>query len=695
MLNNGLTETQVIQPRPGQTLGQVVDESEATLFVGREAELQALQGAVERARSKPVALYLHGPAGVGKSALLRVFARWLRTRGTSAVVLDASAMSRTPEQVEQSLARQLDLAEGAMGGSPATIAAINERAARDGMVIMVDAYDDLADQDTWLRAQVFRQLGTGVCLILAGRQRAAQLWSRDLGWTRALIELSLGDLSEAEVAEFLRRCGIAEEAVWAEAYSITGGRPQLLGLAANALLLQPEAGANGKSGRDAERLALFLVEHILHPGSRRRSWRAGAGSSELDGAVAAAAVLPVFDRGELAAVVGQAAVDGAWPTLLGLSTLGSDGRSYRLPPALRRRLAGAVAHQRPWAERQWRRTSIEYRIRSLREGRGTDEDRGAAWHQVSRLARESAWWSHLNPAPVLDGMVRVHRVGAEAAPSSLGELAAGSPLDLPSVLRMHPEGSIAAVDAKGRPVGYLAVAALGPGTYETLLAQPGLGAWLGELPAGERDRLTAEGALLWCEAAAAVPGAFGALVREACGAFGRHGRVVAVCPTNWRVPATEDPLLVLESIGFEVARAACDPVCILDLERTGYADWLSRVSEPRLDLVPPARQWAASAKEALQALHDPGELARTAAARYYVAMYGDRRPSAVRAWVLDALASASLGDAPPSGRVLLTLYYIERIGPHEAVAERMNLPRTTYFRCHRQAVSDLGASLFG
>jgi hypothetical protein len=672
---HGLAETQLDPAHPGRTLGQMVDDSEATLFVGREAELATLRQAVETARRRPVAVYLHGPAGVGKSALLRVFARSVQAGGIPTLMLDAASLTRSAEQLGQSIAQQLGLPGDVYGLSPAVVAAINLRAARDGLVIIVDGYEDLLEQDAWLRGQVFRQLETGVCLILAGRQRAAQLWSRDLGWTRALLEVPLGDLAEAEVGEFFRRCGISNAAVWQEAYGVTGGRPQLLALAANALMLQPDAGASGTAGRDGDRLALFLIEHILHPGSRRRAWRAGAGSSDLDNVIAAAAVLPAFDRAELVAMVGRAAVDGAWPTLLSLSTMDRDARAYRFPTALRRRLAGAVARQRPWAERQWRRTSIDYRIRLLREGRSAD-DACAAWHHVSSLARESAWWAPLNPPAVLGGDVRVRRVGRGEEPPGLALLAAGSPAAAHAP-EAGPDRWIVAVDASGGAVGYIAIrgpAAHGAGLH---VAAPGPARWMDGPPAAE------PGALFWLDAAATVPGAFGAMLREACGDLAHHPRVVAVQPGRWRLPAPEEAASLLAALGFASAGEADGADRVLNVACRRYADWLAQVTRPRTDVAVAAGDWATAAKEALQALGNPEDLAKTAAARYYAGMYGDRRPS------------ADLGDAPPSGRVLLTLYYIEQIGPHEAVAERMNLPRTTYFRCHRQALADLGRSLFG
>jgi len=64
----------------------------------------------------------------------------------------------------------------------------------------------------------------------------------------------------------------------------------------------------------------------------------------------------------------------------------------------------------------------------------------------------------------------------------------------------------------------------------------------------------------------------------------------------------------------------------------------------------------------LQAMGDLDALVRTALAQRYQARNEDATPAMVRSWVLDALESADLSEWP-SGRTLLTLYYLDRKEP--------------------------------
>src|SRR4051812_50107434 len=62
-----------------QKLGDIVSERALAAFAGRERELEALLELFEK--SGPLALHVHGVAGIGKSSLLEAFAARVRARG--------------------------------------------------------------------------------------------------------------------------------------------------------------------------------------------------------------------------------------------------------------------------------------------------------------------------------------------------------------------------------------------------------------------------------------------------------------------------------------------------------------------------------------------------------------------------------------------------------------------------------------
>src|SRR4030095_4575586 len=106
-----------------QKLGDISSERALAAFAGRAREVEALLQLFEQ--GGPLALYVHGVAGIGKSSLLEVFAARVRATGA---------------RRERWLAAE-EVAE--------RLAFFDER-----IVIALDTYEVFRLMDTWIR-QVF------------------------------------------------------------------------------------------------------------------------------------------------------------------------------------------------------------------------------------------------------------------------------------------------------------------------------------------------------------------------------------------------------------------------------------------------------------------------------------------------------------------------------------------------------------
>src|SRR3954463_13807525 len=76
-----------------QKLGDLVSERALAAFAGRERELKALLELFDK--DGPLAFYVHGVAGIGKSSLLEVFAARVRARGGRVLPIDCRAVEPT------------------------------------------------------------------------------------------------------------------------------------------------------------------------------------------------------------------------------------------------------------------------------------------------------------------------------------------------------------------------------------------------------------------------------------------------------------------------------------------------------------------------------------------------------------------------------------------------------------------------
>ena len=78
------------------TIGEALAERDRRLFVGRERELAAFRSWLA-GRHSPTMLVVTGPGGIGKSTLIRAFARDIQSAGTPALLVDGRVVEPSPQ----------------------------------------------------------------------------------------------------------------------------------------------------------------------------------------------------------------------------------------------------------------------------------------------------------------------------------------------------------------------------------------------------------------------------------------------------------------------------------------------------------------------------------------------------------------------------------------------------------------------
>src|SRR5262245_15026199 len=74
-------------------------------FVGREAELALFRSAILASEPPFAVLHIHGPGGIGKTTLVREFARIAEAAGKRTISLDARNLEPTADTFLASVAR--------------------------------------------------------------------------------------------------------------------------------------------------------------------------------------------------------------------------------------------------------------------------------------------------------------------------------------------------------------------------------------------------------------------------------------------------------------------------------------------------------------------------------------------------------------------------------------------------------------
>lgn len=166
-----------------RTIRQGIEAADAARFVGRDHELSVARDLLDPATSSRV-LYVHGPGGIGKSALLRAIGR-LGVAAGYEVVSFGDAGTRSG-------AGRFD--EWIRGGAGLTVQ-------------LVDEADELGSELASVRDRLLDTLPDTHRIVFAGRKAPDPTW-RAGGLDAVLIDLPLAPLPDEAAAELLSAHGI-------------------------------------------------------------------------------------------------------------------------------------------------------------------------------------------------------------------------------------------------------------------------------------------------------------------------------------------------------------------------------------------------------------------------------------------------------------------------------------------------------
>ncbi len=276
-----------------RSLRDVVRAADAEFFIGRDAELGAVRDLIDPGTSSRI-LLVHGPGGIGKSALLRAAARIADAKGLTTAMFDARAL---PARLDAALAELLDAA----GGHP---------------FLVLDEVDHLGPMLSPLRDALLDRLPESARIVLAGRAEPEQSWHAN-GLPAVVVDLPLGPLSDERADAFLAQRGIAEAARRVRIVAWARGYPLALTVAASA----PE-------GRVGSSLETHLEERLT-------AWLAGRSMLDVDReALEVAAIARTLDARLLAAALPGRSTRDLLPKLQALPVVQQFGAGVTLHPVL-------------------------------------------------------------------------------------------------------------------------------------------------------------------------------------------------------------------------------------------------------------------------------------------------------------------------------------------------------------------------
>lgn len=160
-------------------------------LVGRDEQLAALTALLE---PDPPALiaFVHGIAGIGKTALLRAFTVEAEERGARVVELDCRTIEPTERGFLQALGDRLELDS-------------DER-----VVVTLDNYEVFRLLDTWLRQEFVPSLPDAARVVFSGREPPVAAWLTAPELDGLVFTVPLGPLANEDAERLLRDLGVSE-----------------------------------------------------------------------------------------------------------------------------------------------------------------------------------------------------------------------------------------------------------------------------------------------------------------------------------------------------------------------------------------------------------------------------------------------------------------------------------------------------
>lgn len=427
-------------------------------FIGRTAELALFEAALAAAEPPFFLLYVHGPGGVGKTALLTQYARLAEQAGAIPLVVDARAIEPTPEAFLASLCLALGIDPG-----QAPAEAMDQRL--DRHVLLIDTFELLAPLEGWLRDTFLPQLPDSTLTVLASRHALAPAWRADPGWQPFVRTLALRNLTPDEGREYLAQRRVPADEV-PKVLDFTHNYPLALSLVAD---LYDQRPGFRFAPADAPDVIKLLLEQFLQrvPGPAHRA------------ALEACALVRVTTESLLAELVALPDAHELFEWLRGLSFIQTRPGGLFPHDIAREALVAELRWRNPaWYAELHRRARVHYTA-ALQRTQGAEQQ--LALFDFVYLHRDNPavrpffeWQSSGRTLPD-----RLHAADVEPLVAMVAHHEGGGSAQLARYwLARQPHNVMVFRDSEGQPAGFMTLLALEQTGEAERLADPAVAlAW--------------------------------------------------------------------------------------------------------------------------------------------------------------------------------------------------------------------------
>ncbi len=338
---------------PVATISDLIREGRRTTLAGRDAELRVLRQVT--APRGPVVIYVHGTAGIGKTALISALDACLEDEGVRRLRVAAGTVEPTPTAILASLGRLLDHETRTIGELATALAGL-----KNVTVAIVDDVDTWRLAASWLRTDLLPALPASMRFILSGTAPPPPAWSIEYG--QYFLDIKLGPLQKAASDAAVAAAGLSED-VAERIWLLSGGHPLGLRMAIHAART-----GSLDTARDAGELANAILNAI--------------GDSDLRRAVEACSIVRRANRTLMSVILGT---EEPIPLSLleaveALPFAARDAEGIYVAEPVRRAIIDWMSGVDPERYQMWRKTAADWIVSRLRAA-----GRSGRWRHMADL----------------------------------------------------------------------------------------------------------------------------------------------------------------------------------------------------------------------------------------------------------------------------------------------------------------------
>jgi hypothetical protein len=335
------------------TIADLIRQGRRTTLAGRDTELGLVRQVT--APGGPVVVYVHGPAGMGKTALISALDACLEDEGVRRLHIAAGAVEPTPTAILTALGRVLDHKAGTVAELAAALAN-----SKDFTVVMIDDVDTWRLAASWLREDLLPTLPASTRFVLAGTVPPPPAWS--IGYGQYFLDIKLGALPRAESDAAVAAAGLSAE-IAERIWRLSGGHPLGLRMAIHAA----RTGSLG-TARDAGELANAILRAI--------------GDSDLRRAVEACAIVRRANRALMSAILEteEPIPLSLLETVEALPFATRDAEGIYIAEPVRRAIVEWMSGVEAERYQRWRKTAADWIVSRLRAA-----GRSGRWRHMADL----------------------------------------------------------------------------------------------------------------------------------------------------------------------------------------------------------------------------------------------------------------------------------------------------------------------